>query len=113
MLDVCGRGDNQKGCNEFASGIEGIMTDDNNVNRNELDLAKFCTGYWEGAVSNDAKNKVQKLNEEDAARAQEEAESQEKADLEEAEKLGKQAAEDDKVATENQKALEANIQAVE
>merc|ERR1719316_1836823 len=66
MLDVCGRGANQKGCNEFASGIEGIMTDDNQVNRNELDLPKFCASYWEGAVTNDAKNTVQKLNEEDA-----------------------------------------------
>jgi len=132
MQDVCSRSsDTKKQCDSFSAGIEGVMTNDEQLNRNELDLGKFCAAYWEGEVTTVAQTKVQKLNEEEADRAKQEEEARkakeaeeakraadeaaahEEADLAEAEKLGQEAQEDDKAFTADQKTAEANIAAAE
>jgi len=121
MHDVCASpGSEQATCDSFAAGIEGFMSNDAEVNRNDLELSKFCSNYWNAYVTKAASVKVQKLEEEDAARAKEEeekkkqeaeekkaqeaaaaqkakedAEAKEAEDMKEAESLAKTASEDD------------------
>lgn len=80
MQDVCSSDnapDETKKCQQFASGIEGTMTDDAGFNRNELDLSKLCQAFWSGPVTEVAKVQAQKAEEEDAAKAKEEAMAEE------------------------------------
>lgn len=134
MADVCSIGTNgadKRGCESFAAGIESTMTYDVEVNRDSLDLSKFCLAYWQTTVTVDAKAEAQKLNEEDATRAKEEAEraeaerkekeaqdakqkeldaeKQESEDMEEAEKLQKAAANDEVQISNNTKNVEDRI----
>eukprot|EP00746_Dinoflagellata_sp_MGD_P072563 gnl/MRDRNA2_/MRDRNA2_29439_c0_seq1.p1 gnl/MRDRNA2_/MRDRNA2_29439_c0~~gnl/MRDRNA2_/MRDRNA2_29439_c0_seq1.p1 ORF type:complete len:417 (+),score=174.80 gnl/MRDRNA2_/MRDRNA2_29439_c0_seq1:94-1344(+) len=121
MHDVCTNpGSEQAACDSFATEIEGFMSNDAEVNRNDLDLSKFCSNYWNAYITKAASVKVQKLKEEDAARAKEEeekkkqeaeeikaqeaaaaqkakeeAEAKEAEDLKEAESLSKIASDDD------------------
>jgi len=76
MNDVCAASESEQ-CKPFASGIEGSMTDDAEVNRNDLDLSKFCQGFWSGPVTGAAKVLAQKASEEDALKAKEEAKIEE------------------------------------
>merc|ERR1719389_956064 len=136
MADVCAvQGADKRGCESFAAGIENSMTYDVEVNRDSLDLSKFCLAYWQTTVTVDAKAEAQKLNAEDAARAKEEAEraeaerkekeaqdakqkeldaeKQESDDMEEAEKLQKAASDDDAQISSNTKDVEDRIAQVE
>jgi len=133
MADVCSNsnGAHKKGCDSFAAGIESTMTNSNEVNRDTLDLSKFCSAYWQTVVSTDAKAEAERLNTEEATRAKEEAEraeaekkaqetqaaekkeadamKQESDDMEEAEKLQKVASDDEAKASDNTKAVEERI----
>merc|ERR1719453_3065741 len=117
MADVCSKGEDNRGCESFAAGIESTMTYDVEVNRDNLDLNKFCLAYWQTTVTVDAKAEAQRLNTEDAARRKEEteraeaerkekeaeaakqkdldAQQQESQDMEDAEKLQKVASDDE------------------
>jgi len=60
MADVCSIGEaaDKRGCESFAAGIENAMTNDVEVNRDSLDLNKFCFAYWQTTVTVDAKVEV-------------------------------------------------------
>jgi len=121
MRDVCSsQGTEHMTCDNFAASVEGFMSNDAEVNRNDLDLAKFCHAYWADFVSKAASVEVKRLEAEDAARAKEEEEkkkreaeelkakeaaaaekaqataaAQEEQDLAEAESLAKTASDDE------------------
>jgi len=131
MADVCEKGANKKGCDSFAAGIETTMTFDAEVNRNSLDLNKFCMAYWTTTVTVDATAEAHRLDAEEAAQKKEEAEQaeaqrkaqeeeaskkaeadaekQESQDMEEAEKLQKTASDDDAQISSNAKSVEERI----
>jgi len=131
MVDVCDKGTNKKGCDSFAAGIENTMTHDVEVNRDSLDLSKFCLSYWQTTVTVDAKAEAQRLNEEEATQKKEEAEraeaerkaqetqaaekkeadaeNKESEDMAEAEKLQKATSEEDAEVSKNTKAVEERI----
>lgn len=77
-------------CDNFAASVEGFMSNDAEVNRNDLDLGKFCQSYWEDTVTKAASAEVKRLEAEDATRAKAE---EEKKKREEEEQKAKKAAE--------------------
>jgi len=64
-------------CQLFSTGVEGAMSDDAQVNRDNLELSKFCTAFWPGPVTIAAKVAAKKADEEEATRAQQEAKAEE------------------------------------
>jgi len=55
MQDVCGAPAAKEAptvtmCTDFASGIAGVMTDDEGFNRDTLDLKPFCSKFWARTV---------------------------------------------------------------
>lgn len=136
MHDVCSSPTtDSKNCDGFAASIEGFMSNDAEVNRNDLDLPKFCQGYWADAVTKAAAVEVKNLEAEDAARAakeeekkkqeeeeakakaaeaekkvEENAEAQESQDLAEAERLGQEASDDDAKVSAHVKETQAQMQ---
>merc|ERR1719272_2246489 len=135
MVDVCSKGENKKGCESFVAGIENVMTNDLETNRDNLDLKKFCVAYWHTTVSTEAETEAKKLNEEEAARAKEDAERAEQErkaqeaeaaakkeasvetqaaqDLEEANKLQKVASDDEAKISEGTKSVDDKVAAAE
>lgn len=135
MHDVCSNQGSEHGtCDSFAASVEGFMSNDAEVNRNDLDLAKFCKTYWNDSVTKAASVEVKRLEEEDATRskeeeeqkkreaeelkakeaaaakkAQEDAEAKEAEDLDEAENLGKTASEDEAKISADVKETQAQI----
>jgi hypothetical protein len=136
MHDVCqSPSTDSKSCNGFATAVEGFMSNDAEVNRDTLDLPKFCKGYWADAVTKAASIEVKRLESEDAARAKEEEETkkheaeeakaeqaeeakkaeeaaaaQETQDLAQAEHLGKVASDDEAKVSADVKETQAQIQ---
>jgi hypothetical protein len=81
MQDVCASNKDQNQinkCQQFSSGIERVMSDDARFNRDELDLSNFCQAFWTGPVTDAAKVLAQQAEEENAEKAQQEAEAEEK-----------------------------------
>jgi len=110
MQDVCSSTsdvDQTEKCQQFSKGIEGAMSDDMEVNRNELDLSKFCQAFWSGPVTDVAQKQAQKEEEEAAAKANREA----KAALKETEIEQAQASSEAVGLDEQLKGLEASMTA--
>lgn len=77
MQDVCGQAGSSGMCTEFASGVEGVMTDDESFNRDALDLKPFCKKFWDRTVSAAALAEKQKLDAEEAKKEEEQKKQEE------------------------------------
>jgi len=91
MKDVCNANsvhNDRDLCSSFAAGVEAVMTDDSEYNRDELKMSQFCRKLWDKAVTSaaqaEAKERAEKAEEERKER--EEAEKKAAAEREEAEK---------------------------
>merc|ERR1719161_3025558 len=97
MQDVCT--DDKGLCNGFASGIESVMTDDSEFNRDELHLSQFCRKFWDGVVTGaaqaEAKEEAEKAEEQ---RKEQEQKAEEERKEEEAEKAEEQRKEQEQKA---------------
>jgi len=74
MADVCAEAKGaaeKEQCTEFSAGVEGFMTDDVEINRDELKFEKFCQTFWNTGVKKIAKVAADKLDAVDAKRAKE------------------------------------------
>jgi len=135
MQEVCSSpGTDQTSCNGFAASVGGFLSNDAEVNRNDLDLPKFCQAYWANSVTKAAGAEVKRLDAEDAQRAKDEeekkkqeaadaatkaadeakkaeesAETKESQDLAEAESLAKTASDDDVKVSAQVKETQAQI----
>merc|ERR1719316_2386832 len=102
LEDVCksASGDNVPMCKSFASVLGTHLSHDAYSNREELDVAGFCTDFYNGAVKDQVKNQAAALDAADKAAAEKakaEAEARAKA---EADRLAAEAAKELEQATD-------------
>lgn len=90
-------------CMEFASAVEGVMTDDESFNRDNLDLKPLCKKFWDHTIAAAAQAEKQKLDAEEAKREQEEEEAKKREEEEAAKEK----------ATEEEKAKQVGEEAAE
>jgi len=78
-------------CQDFASGIENAMTDDESFNRDSLDLKPFCKKFWVNTIEAAAQVEKQKLAAEEKQReAEQQKREEEEKKREEAEEKKRQ-----------------------
>jgi len=101
MQDVCtadGAHDEKGLCAGFASGIQAVMTDDPEFNRDGLQMSQFCKKFWEKDVTNAAQAEAKKRADEAEKERKEQEEAAKKAAAEEA--AAKKAAAEEAAAQE-------------
>lgn len=118
MKDVCNANsvhNDRDLCSSFAAGVEAVMTDDSEYNRDELKMSQFCRKLWDKAVTSaaqaEAKERAEKAEEE--RREREEAEKKAAAEREEAEKKAAEEAAKEKAAAEQAMQDAAKVKAYE
>merc|ERR1719235_1876937 len=118
MKDVCNANsvhNDRDLCSSFAAGVEAVMTDDSEYNRDELKMSQFCRKLWDNAVTSaaqaEAKERAEKAEEERKER--EEAEKKAAAEREEAEKKAAEEAAKEKAAAEQAMQDAAKVKAYE